>query len=89
MDSFHTSDKDCTSEIRVGVLVEALIHRSGDALEMHHGQVLAVFGPRLLDARDEDAHEDEARGLADVDGRARDVGGGCASAPKLYAKKSV
>lgn len=70
----HTSNKDCTSEIRVGVLVKALVQRPGDALEMHDGQVLPVFGPGLLDGRDEDAHEDEARGLADVDGPARDVG---------------
>ncbi|KAK5624769.1 hypothetical protein RRF57_000485 [Xylaria bambusicola] len=72
--SFHTSDKDyCTSKIRVGILVEALIQRSRNALEVYYRQGLSVFGTRPLDCCNEDAHDDEACCLPDINRRPRDV----------------
>lgn len=68
-----TLDGNLTCETGVGVLVEARVQRLGEALKVHHGQGLAVLGPRRLDPGDADLDHDQPRRLDLVEGVPREV----------------
>lgn len=63
-----TLDGNLTCEAGVGVLVQARVQRFGEALEVHHGQGLAVLGTRRLDPGDADLDHDQPRCLDLVEG---------------------